>query len=196
MQTRAHAAIAPRPSQLACRDLGVVMARIAVMACIACVAGAAPSAAAATLSPQELLIVGHAVGFMQPPPTAGTVAVVYATGDAASRQDADAIAAEIGTGLQAGSAVLAPKVVDAAALAKGGFAVAIAASGANGPALGAAVRAARILCVTADLAAVGDGFCTMGITAKPRVTIVLNHAAAEAADISFVAAFRMMIREM
>jgi hypothetical protein len=36
----------------------------------------------------------------------------------------------------------------------------------------------------------------MGITTRPRVEIVLNHAAAAAADITFVAAFRMMIREI
>ncbi len=153
-------------------------------------------AGAATLSPQELLIVGHAVAFMQPPPAGGTLAVVYAAGDAASRQDADAIASEIGSGLQAGNVLLPVRVVDAAELASGGFAVVIAASGANGPSLGAAVRAARILCVTADLAAVQAGLCTMGIITRPRVEIVLNHAAAAAADITFVAAFRMMIREI
>jgi hypothetical protein len=190
MEQRAHAAFAPRPARWACRGLA------AVMACIACVAGGAAGTVPATLSPQELLIVGHAAGFLQPPPSGGAVAVVYAAGDAASRQDADAIASEIGNGLQAGSVLLAVKVVDAGELAKGGVAVAIAASGANGPALGAAVRAARILCVTADLAAVQDGFCTMGITTRPRVTIVLNHAAAAAAGITFAAAFRMMIREI
>jgi hypothetical protein len=168
----------------------------AALACMVGLVIGQPDAAAATLSPQELQIVGRAVAFMQPPPTAGAVAVVYAAGDAASRQDADAIAAEIGNGLQAGSVLLPVRVVDVAALSAGGFIVAISAAGASGPLLGAAVRAARILCVTADLAAVQAGFCTMGIITRPRIEIVLNHAAAAAADITFVAAFRMMIREM
>lgn len=190
MEKRAHAAIALRPSRLA--RCGVV----AVMACIAGSGIRVPDAASATLSPHELLIVGHAVAFLQPPPAGGAVAVVYAAGDAASRQDADAIASELGNGLQAGTVLLPVSVVDAAALAKGGFAVAIAAAGANGASLGAAVRAARILCVTADLAAVQAGFCTLAISTRPRVEIVLNHAAAAATDITFAAAFRMMIREM
>jgi hypothetical protein len=170
--------------------------RVAVAACMVGLSVGVPDAGAATLSSQELQIIGHAVAFLQPPPTGGAVAVVYAAGDAASRRDADAIAGEIGTGLQAGNLLLPVRVVDEAAIAQGGFVVAIAAAGANGAMLGAAMRAAHILCVTADLATVQAGFCTLGIVTRPRVEIVLNHTAAAAADITFAAAFRMMVREI
>lgn len=190
MEKRAHAAIAPRPSWLARWGLA------AGLACVACSVAGPPEAAAATLSPQELLILGHAVAFLQPPPTGGVVAIVYTAGNPASLQDADSIKGEIGNGPQAGNVLLPVKEVDAAALANGGFVLAIAAAGTNGPSLAAAIRTARILCVTADLAAVQTGFCTMGIITSPRVEIVLNHAVAAATDITFAAAFLMMIREM
>jgi hypothetical protein len=189
MEKRAHVPPAPMPKRSAWRSVGTALI------CVAGLLGGLP-AAAASLSPQELQILSHAVAFMQPPLAGGTLAVVYAAGDAASRQDADAIAAEIGKGLQAGNALLPVKVVDVATLANGGFAVAIAASGTTGPSLGAAVGATHVLCITADFAAVQSGLCTMGIISRPRIEIVLNHAAAAAADITFAAAFRMMIREM
>jgi hypothetical protein len=189
MEKRAHEAIAPRPNRWAWWGFG------AALACAAALLGAAP-ADAASLSPQELQVLGGALAFMQPPPGAGVVAVVYAADDPVSRQDAEAIAGEIGNGIKAGSVVLPAKAVDVSALAGGGFVVAIAAAGANGPSLGAATRAAHILCVTSELAAVQEGVCTMAISTDLRVQIVLNHAAAAASGISFAAAFRMMIHEM
>jgi len=190
MEKRAHVATARLSGRLARSGLGTVLA------CIAALWPGASDAAAATLSPQELQVIGRAIAFMQPPPSGGAIAVVYVAGDPASRQDAEAIAAQTGSGLQAGGMLLAARVVEASALAEGGFAVAIAASGANGPSLGAAVRAAHVLCVTADLAAVQAGFCTLAISTDLRVQIVLNHAAAEAAGVGFAAAFRMMIHEI
>lgn len=152
--------------------------------------------AATSLSPQEVQTVGRALAFMQPPPTAGSVAVVFSAADQQSKRDAEAIAAEIGPGLAVGSARLPPRVVEASALQAGGFAVVLAAAGANSPALGSAVQAAHVLCVTAELKAVQDGDCTMAVSTGMRVQIVLNHAAAAAAGINFIAAFRMMIREI
>lgn len=122
--------------------------------------------------------------------------MVYNAADPASRHDAEDIAAEIGPGLEVRGARLPARLVEAGALAGGGFAAAVAAAGASGPALGAAVRAAGILCVTAEQAAVQAGFCTMAVSTDPRVQIVLNHDAAAAAELNFVAAFRMMIHEI
>jgi hypothetical protein len=153
-------------------------------------------AAAASLSPRDVQVLGRALAFLQPPPASGELAVVYAAGNAASKQDAEAIAAEIGEGLHVGGAVLRPRLVASAALAAEGFAVAITAADANGPAIRAAIDAKRALCVTADLAAVEAGSCTMAIRSEPRVEIVVNHAVAVASDVEFVAAFRMMIREI
>jgi hypothetical protein len=190
MEQRAHAASAGWQARLASSSLGVVLA------CIGGLRAALPQAADGTLSPRELQILGGAIAFMQPPPAGGPIAVVYATGDPASRRNAEALAGEMGNGLKVGSLLLPAKVVDASALAAGGFAMVIVATGANGSAVGAAARAAHILCVTADLAAVQAGTCTLGIRTEPRVELVLNRAAAAASGIEFPVALRMMIHEI
>lgn len=154
------------------------------------------AASAASLSAQDVQIIGRAVAFMQPPPGSGAVAVVYSAADPASRRDAEAIASAIGDGITIDGTRRPGRLVEADALRSGQFAIAIAAAGANGPLLGAAVRAAHVLCVTADLAAVQAGFCAMAVSTGLRVQIVLNHAAAAASDVTFAPAFRMMIREM
>jgi hypothetical protein len=155
------------------------------------------AAGAASLSVKDLLVLGRAVAFMQPPPGPDAfVGVVYSPGNAASRQDAEAILVTLGAGLHAGKAILRPKLVDIAAVAAGGFQVVIAAAGSTGPELTAAVRQSRTLCVTTDIEAVKAALCTMAIMSEPRVEIVVNHAVSAAAGIEFAAAFRMMIREM
>jgi hypothetical protein len=190
MEKRSHVCSAARPAYRG--------AWCGLAAVLAGMLGLQPPslAAAASLSPQELQVLGGALAFLQPPPGSGSVAVVYAPGDAASRQDADAIAAAIGGGLRVGSAILPAQVVEPGTLAAGGFALAIAAAGANSAQLGATVRARHLLCVTAAAAAVQAGFCTMAISTELRVQILLNHAAAAEANIVFAPAFRMMIREM
>lgn len=157
---------------------------------------ALPPARATSLSAQELQIIGRAASFLLPPPGDGTVAIVYRDGDAASRQDAGAIAAALSGGLAAGSARLRPRLVASTAFTGGDAALVIAADGASDANLAAALRTAHLLCVTGDLDAVRQGLCTMGITTQPRVEIWLNHATAAMDGIDFAVAFRMMIREM
>jgi hypothetical protein len=154
-------------------------------------------AEAASLSAHDLQVLGRALTFVEPAPAGTlTLAITYAANDAASRSDAEAIAALIGNGLRAGAAVLRPRMVDTAALAEGGFAVVLAAEGAADALLQAASQEQKILCVTADFAAVQAGRCVMAIRSEPRVEILVNHAAAAAAGIEFRAAFRMMVREI
>ncbi len=124
------------------------------------------------------------------------MAVAYSPATAGSRQDAEAIVAMIGPGLQVDKTLLRPKLVDVNTLETSGFSVVIAAIGADGPQLSATVRAAHALCVTKDLTAVRAALCTMAITSEPRVEIVVNHEASTKAGIEFAAAFRMMIREI
>lgn len=152
---------------------------------------------AASFSTREIQVLGRAVAFIVPPlPAGATIAIAYVSGNAASRQDAEAIAAAMGEGLRAGTATLRSRVIDTNALAAGGFAVVIAAAGADGPQIGAAAKAARALCVTRNVDAVRAGHCAMAITTEPRVEILINHAVAAAAGIDFAAAFRMMVQEI
>jgi hypothetical protein len=154
-------------------------------------------AAAASLSAKDIQVLGRAVAFLLPPPAIGaTVAIAYAADNPASRKDAEDIAALVTDGLLAGNAKLRPRLIEVGGLATTDCTVVIAAEGANGPQLSAASRIAHVLCVTADLAAVRAGLCTMGIRSEPRVEIIVSHAASIAAGIEFAAAFRMMIREI
>jgi hypothetical protein len=152
---------------------------------------------AASVSDKDLLVLGRAASFLLPPPVNGdVVAIAYAESDAASRQDAEAIAALIGDGLRVGDAVLRAKLVPVGALGTEHCALVIAAAGANGPQLSAASHAVHALCVTTELAAVQAGLCALGIRSAPRVEILLNHTALTATGIEFSAAFRMMIHEI
>jgi hypothetical protein len=155
------------------------------------------SADAASLSAKGLKVLGSALSCLQPEPMGQLViAVAYVAGDDASRKDAEALAALIGDGVRAGPAVFQPKLVDTASLGAGGYAAILAASGADGERVMAASRAARVLCVTADFAAVQAGRCVMAIRAEPRVDVLVNHAAAAATGIELAPAFLMMIREI
>jgi hypothetical protein len=166
----------------------------AILAAFA-LAASVPEAAAQSLSADDLRILSRVLGFMQPPPV-GEIAIAYAAGNPASRADAEAIARLIGDGLSGGLGRLRPRLTEIGGVAASGAKVVIAAAGANGAALGAAIRAAGALCVTNDLAPVQAGHCTVAIRREPRVEIIVNHAAAAAAGIEFATAFRMMIREI
>ena len=145
----------------------------------------------------ELGVLSRTLTYLQPSrPSAGVVAIAYAADNPASRADAESIAALLRDGLRVGNAVLRPKLTDTASLASVPFSVVIAASGAAGSRLGGIVRDRRGLCVTADVAAVEAGTCTMAISAAKLVSIVVNHAVSVACGIEFASAFRMMIREI
>jgi hypothetical protein len=152
---------------------------------------------AASLPPLELQILAKALAFLDPP-LAGeaVVAIVYAAGNPDSRRDADALAAEIGSSLRIGEATLTPTVVDSAALATSRFSLVIVATGAASARVLEAARAQHALCVTADLAAVRAGTCTMAIHSNGRVEIYINREAANGAGLTFATAFRIMVHEL
>jgi hypothetical protein len=152
---------------------------------------------AASLPPSEIQILGKALTFLDPP-LAGetTVAIVYAAGNLDSQHDAEALAAEIGSGLRIGEAVLTPLVVSSATLASSRFSLVITATGAASVPVIEAARAQHALCVTADLAAVEAGTCTMAIHSTRRVEIFVNRAAVSQAGLTFATAFRMMVHEL
>jgi hypothetical protein len=165
---------------------------------LAILAARVPSnAQTASFTAQDLQVLGRAITFLQPEPaTDPVIAIAYAPSDPASRRDAEGIASLIRASAAAGRISPHAKIVDVNAVETAGATIVIAASGANGPRLSAVTRAARALCVTTDVEAVRAGLCAMAINTEPRVEIILNHAVSVASGIEFVAAFRMMIREM
>jgi hypothetical protein len=148
------------------RPLPRGFARLVVLVLLA---GALPSATrAASLSAQEIIVLGKALAFAHLPADATGVTVVYAAGNAESRADAAQIAEEIGDGFQVNGRLLTPSVVDAAELAASRPAVIITALGASSGAVAGIARTQHALCVTADLAAVRAGLCMMTIRSPPH----------------------------
>ncbi len=160
-------------------------------------ASIAPRVCAASLTPQDLQILGSALAFVQPRPTGdGVVAIVYAAKDKNSRQDAEAILAGIGEGIAANGTLLVPRLVEAGDLGSTDFRLVIVAAGANSDAVPPAVRKHHALCVTADQEAVRQGLCTMAIHSTGKVEILLNYRAAQLSGVSLATAFRMMVSEL
>jgi hypothetical protein len=86
--------------------------------------------------------------------------------------------------------------VASTALAASRFALIITALGAASREVIEAARAQHALCVTADLAAVQAGTCTMAIQSDRRVEIFVNREAASQAGLTFATAFRIMVHEL
>jgi hypothetical protein len=139
-------------------------------------------------------IIAKALGFLDPQPHGGLVAVIYATGDPASRADANAIVALFGDGLASGGGAVTARAVDAAAFGDGaGYVAIILAAGAENA--GLATLRHGLLSITAADALVKSGQCVMAVHSQPRVDITVNRAAAQAAGVGFTAAFGMLVHE-
>jgi hypothetical protein len=155
----------------------------------------AGSAAAASLSSRDVLIIAKALGFLDPAPRGGTVAVVYSALDAASRDDARAIVALFGDGLASGGGTVTARAIDAGSLGDGtGFVAIILAAGAENA--DPATKPHRLLSISAAEDLVRSGRCVMAVQSEPRVEITVNRAAAQAAGVAFTAAFGMLVHEI
>jgi hypothetical protein len=153
-------------------------------------------AGAASLSSRDVQIIAKALGFLDPPARGGMVAVIYTSGNVASKADATAIVALFGDGLTSGGGTITAKAIDAGSFADGtGYvAIILAAGAANaGP---APPRAHKLLSITAADALVRSGYCVMAVHSDPRVDITVNRAAAQAAGVGFTAAFGMLVHEI
>ncbi len=157
----------------------------------------AGTADAGTFSAKDTQIIAKAIGFLDPAPAGGVIAIAYDASSPASKADADAIAGFFAGGLAEGSSTVTAKTVDVAALGDGsGYIAVIAAQGVSDDKVMQAAKAHHIPCVTADAAAVQSGQCVMSVNSDPKVDIVVNHAAALATGVLFQSAFRMLIHEV
>jgi hypothetical protein len=154
-----------------------------------------PHAAAAPMTGKDLQIIAKTLGFLDPAPAGGVVAVVYT--DAASKADADAVVSSFGSGLASAGGTITAKAADAASLGDGSAYIGIIlADGVSSDAANAAAKAHHIPCITANLALVQSGACIVAVQSDPKVSITVNHAAAQAAGVGFASAFAMLIHEI
>ncbi len=151
---------------------------------------------AASLSSRDAQIIAKALGFLDPAPAGGVVAVIYAQGNAASKADAEGIVALFGGGLASGGGTVIAKLIDAGSLGNGtGYVAIILAAGVEDTA-SLTARTHGILSITAIDTIVRSGQCVMEVHSEPRVDITVNRAAARAAGIGFTAAFGMLVHEI
>jgi hypothetical protein len=152
---------------------------------------------AQSLSAKDVQIIGKALGFVDPPTSSGVVAVVFDPTNAASKQDADAIVAAFGGGITGSSSNFTAKSISSTDFGGGdGYVAVIAAQGAASDGIMAAAKAHKMLCITADTAAIQGGKCIMSVSSDPAVKITVSDSAARAAGVAFNPAFHMLISEI
>jgi hypothetical protein len=155
------------------------------------------TASAASLSAKDVQIVAKAMGFLDPPPAGGAIAVIYSGADAASKADADAIVALFGDGVSMKGGSIKANAIEAAALGDaGGYVGIIVAAGVVGDSAINGAKTRHIPCVTGNLAIVEAGRCLMAVQSEPKVNITVNRDAAKAAGVAFAPAFSMLIHEI
>lgn len=161
---------------------------------------AIPAPGHADVTAKDVQVAARTFGFLATKPTGSlTLAIVYAPAIADSKAEADALSGLLGSGLAAGGVTLVPSLVPVDQLAKlaGAGAVFVTAGlSAHQDAVFAAAKAAKLLTMATDMGCVQSGKCVLGVRAEPKVQIVVNKAAAEACQIGFQPAFRMMISEI
>ena len=163
-----------------------------------CLALCAPQIAyCASLTSKDVKIVAKTIGFLDPAPAGGVVAIVYSGSNAASLADANALVSEFGDGVAITGGTVTAKAVEGASLGDGSgyVAVILADGGPAAPAM-AAAKARKIPCITSSMALVQAGQCIIAVQSEPKVNITINHAAAVAAGLGFASAFQMLIHEI
>jgi len=147
---------------------------------------------------REIQVAGRTLGFLQNAPTGRVVmGIVYDPSKPGSVAEKDEIITAIGAGMNAGSATVVGRPIDASAVSSAGDVYALYLThGVNYSAVSAAAKAKKILTISADMACVTSGACVMGVEADPKVGITVNQAAAASIGATFKAAFKMMIKEI
>lgn len=145
-------------------------------------------------------IAARVVSFLQPSPT-GVVpaAILYEPGNPASEAEANAIENSIGSGVSVGRSSLRARRVPVGSLAAlSGFRVAFVTAGLRSEQVSIAAAAAKssVLTISSDAACVQAGRCVVGIASAPKTQIIVNRAAARAANIRFGSAFLMLVKEI
>ena len=147
---------------------------------------------------QEMQLAGRVLHFQAPQPSGTiTMAIVYNRADPQSLEEAAALQALLGDGLEVDELVLKPMLVEQSQLAgPASYGVIFSTAGVDPALLGAALRQRRIPCLTRHVEQVRSGSCTVAIRSAPSVDIVLNAANASASGVHFATAFRMMVEEL
>ena len=141
-----------------------------------------PSEALAQVTKKDVQTIVRTISFVEGGPGSTITMDIIGSGP-----DADTIRAIIGDGLQVGKLYLQVKNGD------NGSPVAYISNGSER--LAPALNNRRVITVSTNLDCAISGPCVIAVSTVSGVQIHVNSAAAAAANVRFVAAFRMMIKE-
>ena len=171
--------------------------RLGPCICLA-VCCATSQGAPAEVTATDLQVAARALGFMENPPNGRVrVGIVYSSVVRPSLAQAERLSALLAAGLKVGNLDLRPIMVDAsdAASAEVDLFFLTEYLGPDVP-LAAVSAQRKIPCITADIAQVHAGTCTIGIRSKPKIEVFVSREAAKSSGTSFATAFRVMIHEL
>lgn len=154
----------------------------------------------AEITKTDVQVAARALGFVSDPLSGPVrVGIVYAAGNPRSVRQAQSLRNMLSEGLRVGTLELWPVLVESADVARADvqlFFLTEHLAAHETPKLLGENMPRRILCITTDLAQVRSGACVMGVQSTPKVEVYLNRAAAQANDIAFSTAFRVLITEL
>ena len=151
----------------------------------------------AEFSIKDAQVLGRTMGFVGNGMT-GVAVVGVAFDSPSSRREADAIRAVVGDELSTGRVKLRMRLVPLDQLATiDGIDAIFIPSGltTSATAIAGAAQRLRIPTVSTDMSCVETADCVVGFSSEPTVQIVIDRGAADRAGVSFMQAFRMLVRE-
>jgi hypothetical protein len=151
-------------------------------------------------STKAVLVAVRTLGFVLNPPTGAVdLAVVYDPSQPASLADLKTVTTTLTNGTAVGAAVVRPVPVPVAELSRiKSFHFVLLVGGLQPwfSTVADLVHGQGILTISTDLGCVRAGQCVMGVAVEPRVQVLVNRVAAQAAAVDFAVSFRMMITEL
>lgn len=172
---------------------------LAVAACVGMIPSLSQGASAADIQPRTVQILGRMISFVSGGPSGHvTLGIVFDPSNAASKNEADALAAVIGNSLNAGTIQLSARLVPINSLAAAGNLDALFVTSGLGTFDGVLAYTSqhRIVSITLDEACIAQSKCVMSFRSDPKVEISVSRSAATASGVVFGNAFRIMIREV
>jgi hypothetical protein len=155
--------------------------------------------AAADISETDLQLAARTLTFMEQP-LSGRVrlGIVYSSASPRSLNQAQALAAQLESGLIVGNIELRPVLVPIERADTADVDLFLMTEFLPPESSHLATISARrqITCVTTDIRQVESGACAIAIRSQPKIEIIVNREAAANSGVRFATAFRVMVTEL
>jgi len=161
---------------------------------------AIPTPSPAETTAKDIMVAVRTFGFVVHPPTGEVLlAVVFDPTRPQSASDLQTVISVLDGGAHVGGMTVQPVPIPVTELNRlVGFRFVLLIGDVQNyrQAIFERTRGQGIVTISTDLDCVRAGLCVMGVAAEPRVQVLVNRAASDAAAVEFMLAFRMMITEL